>query len=64
MSCVCLFVSTIFNDGAYLTKSILYKALKDGYFAILQFEEFRTNMCFPCLMLKASTTDTIISRDH
>ena len=35
---VCLFVSTIFNEGAYLT--IFNKALKDGIFANLQFENF------------------------
>ena len=35
---VCLFVSTIFNEGAYLT--IFNKALKDGIFANLQIENF------------------------
>ena len=35
---ICLFVSTIFNEGAYL--SIFHKALKDSIFAILQFENF------------------------
>jgi len=29
-----MFVSTIFNEGDYLTQSIFHKALKDGIFAI------------------------------
>ena len=34
---LCLNVSTIFDEGAYLTfKSIFHKALKDGSFAILK----------------------------
>jgi len=34
MRLACVFVSTIFNKGAYLTKPIFHKALKDGIFAI------------------------------
>ena len=41
------FVSTIFYEGADLTQSVFYTALKDGSFAIWEWWDFRKSQCFP-----------------
>jgi len=47
MRLACVFVSMIFNKGAYLTKPIFHKALKDGIFAIWESREFGKSQYFP-----------------